>query len=201
MPRKVEKRKTIQKKITETLQKLPRNTQILIEREEEKRRRILLQEAKQELWRRWRQKKGRETEFTKDTRKLDEEDRLKRIEREVKKHQEELEERKRKEEELKERKHKQAEKKKRWEMLRWIVAFIEERKPEWEKRKAKELEKRRATERERIGEKEERKADVDEGGGDAASPGKERKKRLKVAVERAKNWKEWRTRKEIEEEE
>ena len=41
---------------------LPTDAQILVEREEEKRKRILLKEAKQELWKRWRQKKGREKE-------------------------------------------------------------------------------------------------------------------------------------------
>ena len=60
-------RKKLQK-ITETLEQLPKNTQILIEREEEKRKRILLQDAKQELWKRWRQRKGREKETLKGRR-------------------------------------------------------------------------------------------------------------------------------------
>ena len=53
-------RKMMQQKITETLNKLPKNKQILIEREEEKISRILLKEAKEELWKKWRQRKGRE---------------------------------------------------------------------------------------------------------------------------------------------
>ena len=54
---KLEKRK-IQNKITENLRQLPENRRILIEREEEKERRLLLQEAKIELWKKWRKKKN-----------------------------------------------------------------------------------------------------------------------------------------------
>ena len=57
----VEKREkeTIQRKITENLALLPKNRQILLQREEEKERKMLLQETKKELWKRWRQRKGR----------------------------------------------------------------------------------------------------------------------------------------------
>ena len=38
---------------------LPQNRRKIIELEEEKKRRLLLEEAENELWRKWRQKKGR----------------------------------------------------------------------------------------------------------------------------------------------
>ena len=54
--------KEIQQKITKELTKLPRNRRIMTERAAEKERLMLLKEAKQELWRKWRQKKRREEE-------------------------------------------------------------------------------------------------------------------------------------------
>ena len=45
--------------MTESLKILPKNQRIIIEREEEKERLMLLQEAKVELWRKWRQRRGR----------------------------------------------------------------------------------------------------------------------------------------------
>ena len=54
-----QKCKEIQSKITTELKKLPRNRQILMEKEMERKRILLLREAKQELWKKWRQRKGR----------------------------------------------------------------------------------------------------------------------------------------------
>ena len=53
------KTKEKQRKITETLEKLPENRRILVERELEKERRMNLKEAKEEIWKRWRQSKGK----------------------------------------------------------------------------------------------------------------------------------------------
>ena len=53
------RKKTIQLKISESLKRLPETRKKAIEAEEEKERRLLLKEAKEELWKRWRQKKGR----------------------------------------------------------------------------------------------------------------------------------------------
>ena len=95
---KLEKRK-LQTKITETLQELPQNRRILVEREKERERKLLLQEAKLELWKKWRQKKGRgkvpkitqmkEQEKESLTRELE------KIEAEVEKYKEEIEEKRR----------------------------------------------------------------------------------------------------------
>ena len=56
------KRKQVQLKITSTLKLLPKPTQILLEKEEDRKKRILLKEAKEDLWKKWRQRKGREKE-------------------------------------------------------------------------------------------------------------------------------------------
>ena len=52
-------RERVQKKITETLNKLPKNRAELCRREDELERRLLIKEAKEEMWRKWRQTKGR----------------------------------------------------------------------------------------------------------------------------------------------
>ena len=44
-----------QQKITENLENLPEIKRILLEREMEKERRLNLKEAKEEVWKRWRQ--------------------------------------------------------------------------------------------------------------------------------------------------
>ena len=54
-----ERCKKIQTKITETLLKIPSNRQKIIREEEERERKLLLEEAKDEIWKRWRQNKGR----------------------------------------------------------------------------------------------------------------------------------------------
>ena len=88
---------------------LPKNRQILLQREQEREKRILLQETKKELWKRWRQKKGRGMrEPTKTTDLENMEDKLRRIETEVMKYKKEVEkreqERKEKQERLKKKK-------------------------------------------------------------------------------------------------
>ena len=52
------KTRNLQTKITDTLEKLPKNRIELIRREEEKTRRFMLIEAKQELWKKWRKNVG-----------------------------------------------------------------------------------------------------------------------------------------------
>ena len=49
----------IQKKITENLKILPENRKKLADREKESRRKLLMEEAENEIWRKWRQRKGR----------------------------------------------------------------------------------------------------------------------------------------------
>ena len=61
-------KKLKQQRITQELEKLPDNRRILLEREIETERKLNLKEAKEELWKRWRQKKGK-TEYKKKTKK------------------------------------------------------------------------------------------------------------------------------------
>ena len=176
------KKKQTQQKITSTLKLLPKPKQILLEKEEERRKRILLKEAKEELWKRWRQRKGRETKVLKP---LEEgENRLKRIEEELLNHKKELEMKRKEEDARRERKTKQAEKTRRWEMLRWIVQFIEENKENWERRRTSEL-AIRASQKEKD-DLETRKEEKEQ------SKEKGREMRLQIAKRKAEDWKKWR---------
>ena len=89
--------KDMQRKITEELSKLPQNRKVLVEREMERERLILMKEAKQELWRKWRQNKGKTinprqtTKSERDKREDELDHKLKRIGEEVRKYEEELE--------------------------------------------------------------------------------------------------------------
>ena len=117
-----QKCKEIQTKITAEMMKLPRNRRILLERETEKERKLLLKEAIKELCKRWRQKKGRC-----NNQKLQKEEKLKknlsRIEEEVSKYEEEIKTKEAEEKTRRERLEKKKQKEKHWEMLRWIVTF------------------------------------------------------------------------------
>ena len=115
-----------QQKITSQLAKLPENRRIMVERELETERKLNLKEAKEELWRRWRQKKGR-TEYKKKTTKEEEninlDRKIERIELELKKYEEELENEMVEILETVENREKKLEKKRKkeqhWEMLAW----------------------------------------------------------------------------------
>ena len=184
-------RKMTQQRITETLKKLPKNKHILIEREEEKRRRILLKEAKEQLWKRWRQRKGREQKTARLPEKS-EEKRLEMIERELRNHQQELEEERRQETEAENRKKRRDEKKKRWEMLRWIVSYIEENKPKWNIRREKQL-KARMEQSEENGEREMREKNGADGGEKRViTPEEIKAKRLEKVLMKTASWKKWR---------
>ena len=117
-------RETIQTKITESPAKLPRNRQILIQMEEEKERRILLQETKKAVWKRWRQRKGRgEKPLTKGDRETLEE-KLEKIDAEVEKYKAELEREEQEQQEKRKRQLKKRKKEEHWRMMRWILNFI-----------------------------------------------------------------------------
>ena len=95
----------------------------------EKQRKITLKEAKHESWRKWRQNKGRNKppqNMTKENKDKELEKKLSRIEEELKKYEEELKKEKEKAETKKEKLEKNRKKEKHSEMLRWIVAFIDE---------------------------------------------------------------------------
>ena len=187
------------------MMKLPRNRRILVERETEKERKLLLKEAKEELWKRWRQKKGRINQPKLKNGEEDLEKKLKRIEEEVSKYKEEMKTKETEEKTRRERLEKKKQKEKHWEMLRWVVNFIDENRNHWEGekiRKRKDLEeseKREAwkhmTEEEKIEEirKEENQ--------DTETPETKKQKRLEKAEMRKKSWKIWREDRELESEE
>ena len=110
----------IQEKITESLARLPENRQRLLRMEEDKERRMLLTEAKKELWKRWRQKKGRGQRMkAPEPGELEGlEKKLKRIETEIAKYNEELEEKERLQKMRDDRKARKVAKEKHWEMMR-----------------------------------------------------------------------------------
>ena len=132
-------RTKLQSRLTECWSKLPAMQQKMIELEEEKERRLLLKEAREELWKRWRQKKGRGTANpgikVTDIQKM--ERKIERIEKELadqeERRQREKDERIKKEDRLKTKKRKEQ----HWEMLRWIVAYLEENKAGWEETRRK----------------------------------------------------------------
>ena len=80
-----------QQKITENLARLPENKKVLVEMELEKERRLILKEAREEVWKKWRQKKGRKStnpHRNKDASSLDK--KLERTEKEVEKYEADL---------------------------------------------------------------------------------------------------------------
>ena len=96
-----ERKRQIQTRITESLGELPNNKRILLEREMELEKRLLIKEAKEEIWKKWRQNKGRKKTNPKILTKEDKnpiEDKLKRVELEVAKFKEERDKKKRDEE-------------------------------------------------------------------------------------------------------
>jgi hypothetical protein len=142
-----------QKKITETLMKLPlqkRNT--FLEKSEENRRKEL-QEVKENLWKQWRNKKPDKKK--KEEKRILEtlEEKLKKLEillelakKEEAEKKEIEEERRRKLDEARSKKEKEQEQKKqklerkkkleaKWDMLRWITMYINENKEAWRKEK------------------------------------------------------------------
>ena len=115
------------------------NKKIILELEEQKEREMMMEEAKNELWRRWRQKKGRKIKEWKDIGTNESlEKKLEKIEKEVEKYKVEVEKESR-EENLK----KKREKEKHWEMMRWIVKFMEENREGWITRRASQLKEKR----------------------------------------------------------
>ena len=131
-------------------------------REEERKRNLLMKEAENELWRKWRQRKGR---GMKDWKKLGEhetlENKLEIVEQQVEKYKLELERiEKRRNRRIEEETNEANEKRNRleqkrknekhWEMMRWITKFMKENKNTWERRRELELEQiRKGEEREK----------------------------------------------------
>ena len=61
MMEKIEQKK-LQMKITDALKQLPENRRKIIAKEEEKEQRMMMKEAKQELWRKWRNRNEKKQE-------------------------------------------------------------------------------------------------------------------------------------------
>ena len=141
----------MQRKITDSLATLPKNRQILLLREEERERLILLQEAKKEIWKRWRQRKGRGMKMNEIKQKDSAEDmerKLRRIEAEVERYHQELQTKELELKANKDRKKRKEQKEKQWEMMRWLVSYIETNKEAWEKRRQEEIREREQQEAE-----------------------------------------------------
>ena len=137
-----ERKRQIQTRITESLGELPNNKRILLEREMELEKRLLIKEAKEEIWKKWRQNKGRKKTNPRILTKEDKnpiEDKLKRVELEVAKFKEERDKKKREEEKQRQgdqpedeesKKQRRLATKKRlegyWGKLRWVTKILEE---------------------------------------------------------------------------
>ena len=84
------------------------------------------------------------------------------------------------------------EKKKRWEMLRWIVSYIEENKPKWNIRREKQL-KARMEQSEENGEREMREKNGADGEEKRViTPEEIKAKRLEKVFMKTASWKKWR---------
>ena len=155
------KKRLIQRKILDTFQTLPvdkQNEFERIEKEEQKQRRLELQEATENPWKNWRQKKKKKekdqekrtpcresfeeklAKIEKLLEKLQQERKdakeqerreVERRERYIKEKRERENDRIVKEKERKAKLKKKAELEKHWDMLRWITSFIEENKVKW----------------------------------------------------------------------
>ena len=198
-------KRQIQQKITENLKLLPENRRKLAEKEEEKRRNLLMKEAEDELWRKWRQRKGR---GMRDWKKVGENETLERkleiVEHQVEQYKLELERiERRRSRRVEEEKTEANEKMKRleqkrhnekhWEMMRWITKFMKENKNTWERRRELELEKIRKGEEwekwSKMTELEKIEMIQREKPENTASS---REEKIRRAQEGRKRWKEWR---------
>ena len=131
--------KEIQLKITETLKEIPSNRRKIVEAQVDKERLLDLKEAKQKIWRKWRQNKGKKIDFPiRETGKNAAwEEKLKKIEREVEKYKVELENAKKEDAKRAAKLEKKKRKLAHWEMMKWVISFIEENKERWDRMKQK----------------------------------------------------------------
>ena len=144
-----------QTKITEMLAELPDNRRKMLEIRLEKERILDLKEAKERLWKKWRYSKGKKDLYQKIKKDKNEtpeslENKLRKIEQEIENYKKELETIK-KEKERKETKiNKKKKKQEHWEMMKWLVQFIEENQEHWNRiRKEQEEDRELVLEMER----------------------------------------------------
>ena len=151
----------------------------------------MMKEAKQELWRKWRNKKEKKQD--KGPQKVENmEQALIKVELEVEKYKKEVELEKEAQEKRKDRIRRKKEKERHWEMLRWIVTFIEKNKDGWDRRRKEQIERTNwldLTEEERKKEFEEQKLKRDK---TTKCPETKRKERLELAKKLKEDWKSWR---------
>ena len=138
-------KKEKQEKITKTLNKLPENRRKLVKAQLEKERRIEIKEAREEIWKKYRQNKGKKgtDPRKKSTINLSDENldrKLEKIECEVKKIEKEREERQKAAKEKEDRIERKKRLEKKWEMLRWVVQYIDTNKDRWERERLNRLE-------------------------------------------------------------
>ena len=191
------KTKEIQTKITDNLNLIPKNRKILVEARIEKERLLDIKEAREKIWKKWRHNKGKSTHhprILKRDSKEQLEEKLAKIEKEVERYNDEM----RKIEEDKEKKKQQIKKKeskqKHWEMMKWVVRFIDENKDEWSRIKLmrkKDMERKQERE---IWEKksmEEKRKELIEEEANRRRKEKRSNKELRLAevTEMKKNWK------------
>ena len=123
----------------------------MIEARIEKERILDLKEVKQKMWKKWRQNKGKKVTYPK-LRKgitMEWEEKLEKIDLKVENYKTELENAKREEAKKAEKKEKKKRKQAHWDMMKWIVQFIDENKEKWDKiKKQKKLDMKLQTEKE-----------------------------------------------------
>ena len=156
------KKELKQRKITESMMKLPTSEKTEFLREEEKRRRLELQAAKENVWKKWRkngkgkevknqQKRNEENEMDEKLDKIEqilervnnEEEKKKLLwEREMERRKKVVIEKKKKAEEKKREEFEKNERREikrkceeRWELLRWITQYIGDNEERWKKEK------------------------------------------------------------------
>ena len=167
----------VQKKITDALYKLPEKERNELKDEEIKVKRLELKEAKENVWKKWRNKKEKNDKQIEKNKtkteilelKLDKiekalekireekENEREKLKREMARRRKYVEENKLKENERiikeknkKEKIQKKHQLEKHWELMRWICTFIENHREEWEENdKAEEENKRKLEEKEK----------------------------------------------------
>ena len=141
----------IQTTISQRLSEVPENKRKLIEARIEKERMMDLKEVKQKMWKKWRQNKGKKINYPKLEKgsTLEWEEKLKKIDIEVENYKTELENAKKEEAKKAEKKEKKRRKQSHWDMMKWIVQFIDENKEKWDRiKKQKKLDMKLELEKE-----------------------------------------------------
>ena len=216
-----QKAKTIQaiteKKILTNLKLLPNTRKVALENEQQRTNRIMIKEAKENMWKRWRGKVPMSRKNTNLSEQERLEEKLSRIEREIESWRNEEKDRKEQEERELQRREKYIEEKKEkentriikekakkeklkrkkelekhWEILRWLIEFIDENKEQWEENdNVRELENEQR-EREKawraLGDKE-KESELKK---EEKEKEMSREEKIELAKKKRAGWREWR---------